>query len=180
MIIGTGVDLVVAIIFVENQPGIDVGDVAGDIDFLGEDEDLWEIVHGVLGLMGDIDVGIDDESTVHEHGEGVHEFFTGGVASRDEVATTIELIEIGSTIHGAEASVSLVVELGEAEIVLGGSFIRGEAGDGVRRISDDSVAEAGFETGEDSRTDARDTGIAWPVLIVSDSHVANIANARNY
>ena len=180
MIIGTGVDLVVAIIFIEDQPGIDVGDVAGDIDFLGEDEDLWEIVHGVVGLMGDIDVAIDDESTVHEHGEGVHEFFTGGVASRDEVATTIELIEIGSTIHGAEASVSLVVELGEAEIVLGGSFIRGETGDGIRRISNNGITEAGLETGENGGTDARDTGIAWPVLIVSDSHVANIANARNY
>ena len=160
MIIGTGVDLVVAIIFIEDQPGIDVGDVAGDIDFLGEDEDLWEIVHGVVGLMGDIDVAIDDESTVHEHGEGVHEFFTGGVASRDEVATTIELIEIGSTIHGAEASVSLVVELGEAEIVLRRGLIRSETSDGIARISDDGVTEASFETGEDGGTNAGDTGIA--------------------
>ena len=44
--------------------------------------------------------------------------------------------------------VSLVIELGEAEIVLGGSFIRGEASDGIARISDDGVAEAGLETGE--------------------------------
>ena len=177
MIIGTGVDLVVAIIFIEDQPGIDVGDVAGDIDFLGEDEDLWEIVHGVVGLMGDIDVAIDSESTVHVHGESIHKLFTSGITSCDEVAAAIELIEIGGAIHGAETGVSLVIELREAEIVLRRGFIRGEAGDGVRRISDDSIAEAGFETGEDSRTDARDTGIAWPVLIVSDSHVANIANA---
>ena len=180
MIIGTGVDLVVAIIFIEDQPGIDVGDVAGDIDFLGEDEDLWEIVHGVVGLMGDIDVAIDDESTVHEHGEGVHEFFTGGVASRDEVATTIELIEIGSTVHGAETGVSLVVKLGEAEIILRGGFIRSETSDGIRGISNDSIAETSFETGEDGGADAGDAGITWPIFIVSDSHVANVANARDY
>ena len=38
MIVGTGIDLVIAIIFIEDYPGIDVGDVAGDIDFLGKDE----------------------------------------------------------------------------------------------------------------------------------------------
>ena len=109
VIVGTGIDLVIAIIFIENQPGIDVGDVAGDIDFLGKDEDLWEIIHGIVGLMGDIDVAIDGEGTVDEHSEGVHELLTGGVASRDEIAAAIELIEIGGAIHGAEADVSLVV-----------------------------------------------------------------------
>ena len=177
VIVGTGIDLVIAIIFIENQPGIDVGDVAGDIDFLGKDEDLWEIIHGIVGLMGDIDVAIDGEGTVDEHSEGVHELLTGGVASRDEVAAAIELIEIGGTIHGAEAGVSLVIELREAEIVLRRGFIRGETGDGIARISDNSIAEAGLETGEDGGTNAGDTGIAWPILIVSDSHVANIANA---
>ena len=177
MIIGTGIDLVIAIIFIENQPGIDVGDVAGDIDFLGKDEDLWEIIHGIVGLMGDIDVAIDGEGTVDEHSEGVHELLTGGIASRDEVAAMIELIEIGSTIHGAEASVSLVVELRKAEIILRGGLIRSETGDGIRRISDNGVAETGLETSENSGSDARDTGITWPILIISDSHVANIANA---
>ena len=180
VIVGTGIDLVIAIIFIENQPGIDVGDVAGDIDFLGKDEDLWEIIHGIVGLMGDIDVAIDGEGTVDEHSEGVHELLTGGVASRDEVAAAIELIEIGGTIHGAEAGVSLVIELREAEIVLRRGFIRGETGDGIARISDNSIAEAGLETGENGGTNAGDTGIAWPILIVSDSHVADIANARNY
>ena len=180
VIIGTGVNLVVAIIFIENQPGIDISDIAGDIDFLGKDEDLWEIIHGIVGLMGDIDVAIDGERTVHIHSESVHEFFTSGVASRDEVAAAIELIKIGSAIHSAETGVSLVIELGEAEIVLGGSFIRGEASDGIARISDDGVAEAGFETGENGGTDARDTGIAWTILIVGNSHVTNIANTRDY
>ena len=123
MIIGTGVDLVITIILIEDQPGIDISDIAGDIDFLGKDEDLWEIIHGIVGLMGDIDVAINGESTVHVHGESVHKFFTGGVTSCDEVAATIELIEIGGTIHGTEAGVSLVIELGEAEIVLGRSFV---------------------------------------------------------
>ena len=109
MIVGTGIDLVIAIIFIENQPGIDVGDVAGDIDFLGKDEDLWEIIHGVVGFVGDIDIAIDGEGAIDEHGEGVHEFLAGGIASRDEVAAAIELIEIGGAIHGAEADVSLVV-----------------------------------------------------------------------
>ena len=177
MIIGTGVDLIIAIIFIENQPGIDVSDVAGDVDFLGKDEDLWEIIHGIVGLMGDIDVAIDCKSTVHEHSEGVHELFTGSIASRDEVATAIKLVEIGGAIHGTEAGVSLVVKLREAEIVLGGGFIRGEAGDGIARISNDSIAEASFEAGENGGADAGDAGITWPILIISDSHVANIANA---
>ena len=180
VIIGAGVDLVVAIIFIKNQPSIDVGDVAGDIDFLGKDEDLWEIIHGIVGLMGDIDVAIDGEGTVDEHSEGVHELLTGGVASRDEVAAAIELIEIGGTIHGAEAGVSLVIELREAEIVLRRGFIRGETGDGIARISDNSIAEAGLETGEDGGTDAGDAGIAWTILIVGNSHVTNITNAGNY
>ena len=160
VVIGTCVDLVVSVIFVENQPGIDVGDVAGDINFLGEDENLWKIIYSVVGFVSDIDITIDSESAVHEHGEGVHEFFTGGVASRDEVATTIELIEISSTVHSAETGVSLVVELGEAEIVLRRGFIRGETGDSVGRIPDDSIAEAGLETGENSGADAGDAGIA--------------------
>ncbi len=109
MVIGTGIDLIIAIVFIENQPGIDVGDVTGDIDFFGEDENLWEIVYGVVGFVGDIDIAIDGEGTVDEHGEGVHEFLAGGIASRDEVAAAIELIEIGGAIHGAEADVSLVV-----------------------------------------------------------------------
>ena len=180
VIIGTSVDLVVSVIFVENQPSIDVGDVTGDTDFLSEDEDLWEIIHGVVGFVGDIDVAINGESAVHEHSKGVHELFTGGVASRDEVAAAIELIKIGGAIHGAETGVSLVIELGEAEIILGGSFIRGEASDGIARISDNGIAEAGLETGENGGADAGDAGIAWPILIVSDSHVANIANARDY
>lgn len=177
MIIGAGVDLIIAIIFIENQPGIDVSNVAGDVDFLGKDEDLWEIIHGVVGLMGDIDVAIDGEGTVDEHSESIHELLTGGVASRDEVAAAIELIEIGGTIHGAEAGVSLVIELREAEIILGRGFIRGEAGDGIARISNDSIAEASFEAGENGGADAGDAGITWPILIISDSHVADITNA---
>ena len=180
MIIGTGIDLVIAVIFVEDQPGIDVGDVAGDIDFLSEDEDLWEIIHGIVGLMGDIDVAINREGTVHEHGKGVHELLAGGITSCDKVTTAIELIEIGGAVHSTKAGVSLMVELREAEIILRGSFIRGETGDGIARISNDSIAEAGLETGEDGGTDAGDAGIAWPIFIVSDSHVANITNARNY
>ena len=180
VVIGTGIDLVIAIIFIENQPGIDISDIAGDIDFLGEDENLWKIVYSIVGLMGDIDVAIDGEGTVHEHGKGVHEFLAGSVASRDEVAAAIELIEIGGTIHGAEAGVSLVIELREAEIILRRGFIRGETGDGIARISDNSIAEAGLETGEDGGTDAGDAGIAWPVFIVGDSHVTNITNAGNY
>ena len=180
VIIGTSVDLVVSVIFVENQPGIDVGDVAGDIDFLGKDENLRKIIHGIVGFVGDIDVAINREGAVHVHSEGIHELLTSGIASRDEVAAAIELVEIGGAIHGTETGVSLVVELREAEIVLRGSFIRGEASDGIARISDDGIAEAGFETGQNSGTDARDTGIAWPIFIVSNSHVTNIANARNY
>ena len=176
VIIGTGVDLIIAIIFIENQPGIDVSDVAGDVDFLGEDEDLWEVIHGVVGFVSDINIAINRKSTVHEHSEGVHELFTGSIASRDEVATAIKLVEIGGAIHGTEAGVSLVVKLREAEIVLGGGFIRGEAGDGIARISNDSIAEASFEAGENGGADAGDAGITWPILIISDSHVANIAN----
>ena len=172
--------MIVTIIFVENQPGIDVGDVAGDIDFLSEDEDLWEIIHGIVGLMGDIDVAINGEGAIDEHGESIHELLAGGVASGNKIAAMIELIEIGSTVHGAETGVSLVIELGETEIILGGSFIRGETGDGIARISDNSIAEAGLETGEDGGTDAGDAGIAWPVFIVGDSHVTNITNAGNY
>ena len=126
--------------------------------------------------MGDIDVAIDGEGTVHEHGKGVHELLTGGVASRDEVAAAIELIEIGGAVHSTKAGVSLMVELREAEIILRGSFIRGETGDGIRRISNNGITEAGLETGENGGTDAGDAGITWPILIISDSHVANIAN----
>ena len=177
VVIGTGVDLVVPIIFIENQPGIDIGDVAGDIDFLGEDEDLRKIIYSVVGFMGDINIAIDREGTIDIHGESIHELLTGGIASRDKVAAAIELIEIGGTVHGANTSVSLVIELREAEIVLRRSLIRGETGDGIARISNDGVAEASLETGEDGGTNAGDTGIAWPILIVSDSLVANIANA---
>ena len=165
VIVGTGIDLVIAIIFIENQPGIDVGDVAGDIDFLGKDEDLWEIIHGIVGLMGDIDVAIDGEGTVDEHSEGVHELLTGGVASRDEVAAAIELIEIGGTIHGAETGIPLVIELGEAEIILRGGLIRSETSDGIARISDDGVAEAGLEAGEDGGADARDARFARFIIV---------------
>ena len=176
MIIGTGVDLVISIIFIEDQPGIDVSDIAGDIDFLGEDENLWKIVYSIVGLMGDIDVAIDGEGTVHVHGEGIHKLFTSVITSCDKVAATIELIEISGAIHGAETGVPLVIELRKAEIVLRRGLIRGEAGDGVRRISDDSIAEASFEAGEDGGADAGDAGITWPIFIVGDSHVANVAN----
>ena len=138
---------------------------------------MREIIYGVVGFVGDIDIAIDGESAVHEHSEGVHELLTGGVASRDEVAATIELVEIGGAVHSAETGVSLVIELGEAEIVLRRGFIRGEAGDGIAGISDNGIAEAGLETGENGGTDAGDTRIAWPIFIVSDSHVADIANA---
>ena len=180
MIIGASVDLVIAIIFIENQPGIDISDIAGDIDFLGEDENLWEIIHGVVGFVSDVNIAIDRKCTIDEHGESIHELLAGGIASRDEVATAIKLVEIGGAIHDTEAGVSLGVKLREAEIVLRRGFIRGETGDGIARISDNGVTEAGFETGEDGGTNARDTGIAWPIFIVSDSHVADIANARNY
>ena len=123
VIIGAGVDLVIAIIFIENQPGIDISDVASDIDFLGEDEDLWKIIYSIVGFLGDINIAIDGEGAVHEHGEGVHKFFTSGIASCDEIAITIELVEVGGAIHGAEAGVSLMIELGEAEVVLGRSFV---------------------------------------------------------
>ena len=160
MIIGTGVDLVIAIIFVENQPGIDVGNVAGDVDFLSKDEDLRKIVHGIVGFVSDIDIAVYREGAVYVHGEGIHELLTCSIASGNEVAATIELVEISGAIHGAETGVSLMIELGEAEVVLRRGFIRGEAGDGIRRISDNSIAEASFETGEDGGADAGDTGIA--------------------
>ena len=157
--------MVVAIVFIENQPGIDIGDVTGDINFLGEDENLWKIVYSVVSFVGDIDIAIDGESTIDVHGESVHELFTGGVASRDEIAAAIELIEIGGAIHGAETGVPLVVKLREAEIVLGGSFIRGETGDSIARISNNGVAEAGFETGEDGGADAGDAGFARFIIV---------------
>ena len=180
VVIGTGIDLVVAIIFVENQPGIDVSDVASDVDFLGKDENLREVVHGVVGFVGDINIAINREGAVYEHSESIHEFLTGGVAPRDEVAATIELIEIGSAIHGAETDVSLVIKLGEAEVIFRGSLIRGETGDGIRRISDNGVAEAGFETGENGGTDAGDAGFSRCVFAISDGERANIIDARDY
>ena len=176
MVIGTGIDLIIAIVFIENQPGIDVGDVTGDIDFFGEDENLWEIVYGVVGFVGDIDIAIDGEGTVDEHSEGVHELLAGGITSCDKVTTAIELIEIGSAVHSTKAGVSLMVELREAEIILRGSFIRSETGDSIRRISDNSIAEASFETGQNGGADTGDAGIARSVFIVGDSHVANVAN----
>ena len=175
-IIGAGIDLIIAIIFVENQPGIDVSDIAGDIDFLSKDEDLREVVHSVVGFMSDIDVAINGESTVHVHSEGVHEFFAGGIAPCDEVAAAIELIKIGGAIHGAETSVSLVIELGEAEIILRGGFIRGETSDGITRISTNGITEASFKTSEDGGTYAGDARIARSVFIVGNSHVTNITN----
>ena len=177
MIIGAGVDLVVAIIFIKNQLSIDISDVAGDIDFLGEDKDLWEVIHGVVGFVGDIDIAIDRKSAIDVHGEGIHELLTCSIASGNKIAATIELIEIGGTVHGAETGISLMIELRKAEIILRGGLIRSETGDGIRRISDNGVAETGLETSENSGSDARDTGITWPILIISDSHVANIANA---
>ena len=180
MIIGTGIDLIIAVIFVEDQPGIDIGDVAGDINFLGEDEDLRKVVHGVVGFVSDINIAIDSESTVHVHGEGIHKLFTSVITSCDKVAATIELIEIGGTVHSAETGISLVIELRKAEIVLRRGLIRGEASDGIRRISDDSIAEASFEAGEDGGADAGNAGITWSILIVSNGHMTNIANTRNY
>ena len=180
VIIGAGVDLVIAIIFIENQPSIDIGDVAGNVDFLGKDENLWKIVYGIVSFVGDIDITIDGEGAVHIHGEGIHKLFAGGVASGNKIAAAIELIEIGSAIHSTEASVSLVIELGEAEIVLRRSLIRGEAGDGIARISNNGIAEASFETSEDGGTYAGDARIARSVFIVGNSHMANITNTGNY
>ena len=145
VVIGTGVDLVVAIIFIEDQPGIDVGDVAGDVDFLSEDEDLWEVIYSIVGFLGDINIAINREGTIYEHSESIHEFLASGITSSDEIAITIELIEIGGTIHGAETGIPLMIELGEAEIILGRSFVGSEAIDSVTRISGDSVAEAGLQ-----------------------------------
>ena len=165
MIIGAGVDLVIAIIFIENQPGIDISDVASDIDFLGEDEDLREVIHGVVSFMGDIDIAINGKGAVYIHSEGVHEFLAGGIASGNKIATAIELIEIGGTVHSAETGISLVIELRKAEIVLRRGLIRGEASDGIRRISDDSIAEASFEAGEDGGADARDARFARFIIV---------------
>ena len=165
MVIGTSVDLVVAIIFIEDQPGIDVGDVAGDVDFLSEDEDLWEVIYSIVGFLGDINIAIDGESAIHEHSEGVHELLTSGVASRDEVATAIELIEIGGAIHSAEAGISLVVELGKAEVVLGRSLIGSEAINSITRVSSDSVTEASLQASEDGRADTGDVRFARFIVI---------------
>ena len=145
MVIGASVDLVVAVIFIENQPGIDVGDVAGDVNFLSKDEDLREIIHGIVSFLGDINIVINGDGTIYEHSEGVHELLTGGIAPRDKVATVIKLIEIGGAIHGAETGVSLVVELREAEVILGRGFVGSKAIDSVTRVSSDSVAEAGLQ-----------------------------------
>ena len=180
MIIGTGVDLVITIILIEDQPGIDISDIAGDIDFLGKDENLWKIIYSVVGFVGDIDIAVYREGAVYEHGEGVHELLTGGIASRDEVAAAIELVEVGGAIHGAEAGVSMVIELREAEIVLRRGFIRGETGDGIRRISNNGITEAGLETGENGGTDAGDTGFSRCVFAISDGERANIIDARDY
>ena len=165
MVIGTSVDLVVAIIFIENQPGIDISDITGDVDFLGEDEDLREVIHGIVDFLGDSNIAINGKSAVHEHGESIHKFFTRSVASRDEITSMIELIEISGAIHGAEAGVPLVVELGEAEVVLGRSLIGSEAVDSVTRVSSDSVTEAGLEAGEDGRADAGDVRFARFIVI---------------
>ena len=165
VIIGTGVNLVVAIIFIENQPGIDIGDVAGDINFLGEDKDLREIIHGVVGFVSDINVAIDCEGAIDVHGEGIHELLTGGIASGNKIAAAIELIEIGGTVHSAETGISLMIELGEAEIILRGGLIRSETSDGIRGISNDGIAEAGLETGENGGADAGDAGIARFIIV---------------
>ena len=165
MVIGTSVDLVIAIIFIEDQPGIDVGDVARDVDFLGEDENLREVVHGIVGFLGDIDIAIDGEGAIHEHSESIHEFLASGITSSDEIAITIELIEIGGTIYGAETGIPLVIELGEAEIIFRRGFVGSEAIDSVTRISGDSVAEAGLQASEDSGTDAGDVRFARFIII---------------
>ena len=115
--------------------------------------------------MGDIDIAIDCESTIDEHGESIHELLTCSIASGNKIAATIELIEIGGTVHGAETSISLMIELRKAEMILRRSLIRGEAGNGIRRISDDGVAEAGFETGEDSGADTGDARFARFIIV---------------
>ena len=115
--------------------------------------------------MSDIDIAVYREGAIDKYGESIHEFFAGGIAPCDEVAATIELIEISGTIHGAETGVSLVVELGETEIVLCGSFIRSETSDGIRGISNDGIAEAGLETGENGGADAGDAGIARFIIV---------------
>ena len=165
MVIGTSVDLVIAIIFIEDQPGIDVGDIAGDVDFLSEDEDLREVIYSIVGFLGDINIAINREGAVHEHGESIHKLLTSGIASCDEVTAAIELVEISGTIHGAETGVSLVVELREAEVILGGSFVGSEAIDSVTRISGDSIAEAGLEASEHGRADTGDVRFARFIVI---------------
>jgi len=110
-----------------------------------------------LGARSALDIeGLGDEAALA---------LTQPEANRDEVAAAIELIKIGGAIHGAEASVSLVIELGKAEIVLRRGLIRGEASDGIRRISDDSIAEASFEAGEDGGADARDARFARFIIV---------------
>ena len=115
--------------------------------------------------MGDIDVAIDGEGAIDKHGESVHEFLAGGIASGNKIAAAIELIEIGGTVHSAETGISLMIELRKAEIILRRSLIRGEAGNGIRRISDDSIAEASFEAGEDGGADARDARFARFIIV---------------
>ena len=119
----------------------------------------------MVSFVSDGDIAIDRESTIDEHGESIHKFLAGGIASRDKVAAAIELVEIGGAIHGTEAGVSLVVKLRKAEIILRRSLIGGEAGDGIRRISDDSVAETGLETGENSGADTGDTGFTRFIMV---------------
>ena len=165
MVIGTSVDLVIAIIFIEDQPGIDVGDVTSDVDFLSEDEDLWEVIYSIVGFLGDINIAINREGTIYEHSESIHKFFASSVASCNEITSMIELIEIGGTIHGAETGIPLVIELGEAEIILGRGFVGSEAIDSVTRISGDGIAEAGLETGENGRTDTGDVRFARFIVI---------------
>ena len=115
--------------------------------------------------MGDINIAIDGESAIHIHDQSIHEFLASSVASRDEVTAIIELVEIRGAIYSTKAGVSLVIELGEAEIILGRGFVGSEAIDSVTRISGDSVAEAGLETGEDGRTDTGNAGFARFIVV---------------
>ena len=58
-----------------------------------------------------------------------------------------------------------MIELGEAEIILRGGLIRSETSDGIRGISNDGVAKASFEAGEDGGADAGDAGIARFIIV---------------
>ena len=165
VIIGAGVDLVIAIIFIENQPGIDISNVASDVNFLSEDEDLWKVIHGVVGFVSDIDIAVYREGAIDKYGESIHKLLTSSIASGNEVAAAIELIKISGTVHGTETCISLMIELGKAEVVLRRSLIRGEAGDGVRGISNDSIAETSLETGENGGADAGDAGFARFIIV---------------